>query len=209
MPVCVECGEEVVRTYRQYAGQNNVRLSRCQTCGHVADKYVEYETLLVALDVLLHRVQAFRHVLLNRQNARLTPFLQLALVAALASAASKWHIYRHWCVPLALTEMLLFVAGVLVGTYALHKRRKQHAKLALSASLLAQSPKLLLLMPHVWHFNRDGADLAVVVYAFSFTCAVTAVRAAFRCSISRAAASVLLGITGTVAFNLLLMLHNE
>jgi hypothetical protein len=44
----------------------NIRLTRCDTCGKVADPYVEYELLLVLIDVLLHRKPAIRHMLFNR-----------------------------------------------------------------------------------------------------------------------------------------------
>ena len=37
-------------------------------CHKVVDKYVEYELILVIIDVILHRPQAFRHVLYNRRS---------------------------------------------------------------------------------------------------------------------------------------------
>lgn len=48
--------------------ETNIRLTRCQKCGKVADKYVEYELLLVFLDAVLHRKPAMRHLLYNRMN---------------------------------------------------------------------------------------------------------------------------------------------
>lgn len=33
----------------------------------VADKYIECEFVLVAIDMVLHRVQAYRHLLFNRR----------------------------------------------------------------------------------------------------------------------------------------------
>lgn len=37
-------------------------------CGSVNDKYIEYELTLVAIDIILHRKPAFRHLLHNRQQ---------------------------------------------------------------------------------------------------------------------------------------------
>lgn len=34
-------------------------------CGRVADRYIEYDAVLILLDALLHKPQAYRHVLLN------------------------------------------------------------------------------------------------------------------------------------------------
>lgn len=51
--------------YIEYS-PTNIRLTRCSKCGKVADKYVEYELLLVLTDVVLHKRPAVRHMLFNR-----------------------------------------------------------------------------------------------------------------------------------------------
>ena len=33
----------------------------------MADKYIEYELVLIVLDVALHKIQAYRHLLFNRR----------------------------------------------------------------------------------------------------------------------------------------------
>jgi hypothetical protein len=63
-PVCVECGARVPLLVRDY-GKGNIRLAICAACNCVADKYVEYETVLLFLEVLLLRPQVYRHVLYN------------------------------------------------------------------------------------------------------------------------------------------------
>ncbi|CEM01022.1 unnamed protein product [Vitrella brassicaformis CCMP3155] len=66
--VCVECGAPVALIYRVYS-RGNISLQRCDECGAPADRYVEYQTLLVCIDILLHRQAAYRHVLFNRLPA--------------------------------------------------------------------------------------------------------------------------------------------
>lgn len=49
----------------------SLRLSMCsshsqESCLQVADKYIEYELLLVSIDLILLREQAYRHILFNR-----------------------------------------------------------------------------------------------------------------------------------------------
>jgi lipid intermediate transporter len=51
--------------YVEYS-ETNIRLTRCGKCHKVADKYVEFELLLVLLDAVLHREPAIRHLLHNR-----------------------------------------------------------------------------------------------------------------------------------------------
>ena len=68
-PCCVECGAPVPSIV-QRLGADSVRLARCESCGHVADKYAEFEPTLIVIDLLLYRPSAYRHVLINRQVLR-------------------------------------------------------------------------------------------------------------------------------------------
>lgn len=63
--VCVECGSQVPNLYVEFS-QENIKLTRCLSCNLVADKYIEYELVLVVIDIILHRIQAYRHILFNR-----------------------------------------------------------------------------------------------------------------------------------------------
>eukprot|EP00899_Mesostigma_viride_P015989 jgi/Mesvir1/24391/Mv11059-RA.1 len=74
---CVACGASVPFLYKNYAKKtpagastsssgSSIRLMRCEICGELADKYVEYQLLLVGIDLLLFKPQAYRHLLFNR-----------------------------------------------------------------------------------------------------------------------------------------------
>ncbi|KAG6553432.1 hypothetical protein Mapa_005167 [Marchantia paleacea] len=62
--VCVNCGKSVLSVYIEYS-PGNIRLSNCATCGGIVDKYVEYEIMIVIMDVILHKYEAYRHVFFN------------------------------------------------------------------------------------------------------------------------------------------------
>jgi len=47
-------------------GKGNIRLSRCKSCHSISDKYVEYEFVLIFIDLLLHKTQVYRHLIFNR-----------------------------------------------------------------------------------------------------------------------------------------------
>ncbi|KAL1524170.1 hypothetical protein AB1Y20_019079 [Prymnesium parvum] len=93
--VCVECGEAVSSTIQEVrASSTSIRLRRCDSCGQIADKYVEFETLLVLLDVLLHRVSAYRHLLCNcthhsAQDSRRGALIRGTLVLLLCEPSLK------------------------------------------------------------------------------------------------------------------------
>jgi hypothetical protein len=62
----------------------------------VADKYIEYELILVIIDIVRHRVQAYRHLLFNREPICL----------------AKWSFVRNLCLAVIAVNLLLRI-GVL------------------------------------------------------------------------------------------------
>eukprot|EP01132_Coremiostelium_polycephalum_P007503 gene7503-9220_t len=72
--ICIECGRPVNDVYKEFgkSGSGNIRLTRCSnpSCQQIADKYVEYDFIIVFLDLFLHKAQAYRHLLFNRQPYR-------------------------------------------------------------------------------------------------------------------------------------------
>ena len=69
MFVCVNCGhrsKHLLRLYGSSIESGHVRLAVCKACKKDVDKYLEYEGVLLAIDLVLHRTGAFRHLLLNR-----------------------------------------------------------------------------------------------------------------------------------------------
>ena len=65
--VCVECGFAAPTLYKSFKN-GIVKLSKCVECTSNIDSYVEYDNVLILLDVLLHKTKAFRHLLFNRRN---------------------------------------------------------------------------------------------------------------------------------------------
>ncbi|KAL0073872.1 Arv1 protein [Phycomyces blakesleeanus] len=65
MPTCVECGASVADLYAQYS-KDNIRLTTCDKCSNFADKYIEHDFIIIFIDMLLHKPQVYRHLLLNR-----------------------------------------------------------------------------------------------------------------------------------------------
>lgn len=65
MCICVECGSAVNGLCREFS-KGNIRLTRCDICGNMADQYIEYDALNIFLDLILHKEQSYRHILFNR-----------------------------------------------------------------------------------------------------------------------------------------------
>jgi lipid intermediate transporter len=65
MVICVECGKPSRNVVKVF-GSQNIRLTRCNSCKQTCDKYVEFELILIFLDLLLHKIQVYRHLIFNR-----------------------------------------------------------------------------------------------------------------------------------------------
>jgi len=88
--VCVECGVKAPVAYRWYT-EVAVKLVQCENCGENVDKYVEFDGVLVSLDVLLHRKPAFRHVLFN---ANFQAHWKLGIVFLICASYTRWSSSR-------------------------------------------------------------------------------------------------------------------
>lgn len=62
---CVECGFSVPTLYIQYS-PGNIRLMKCGNCKAVADEYIECELMILVIDLILHKIRAYRHLFYNR-----------------------------------------------------------------------------------------------------------------------------------------------
>lgn len=88
--VCIECGDNAAAQFRRFS-ETVVKLEQCESCGENVDKYVEFDGVLVSLDVLLHRKPAFRHVLFNRDfNAH----WKLGIVFLICTSYTRWSSSR-------------------------------------------------------------------------------------------------------------------
>ncbi|CDK28430.1 unnamed protein product [Kuraishia capsulata CBS 1993] len=62
--ICVECSEPIEALYYKYKG-DHIKLTVCDVCHKVADKYVEYDNVLLFIDLMLLKQQAYRHLIYN------------------------------------------------------------------------------------------------------------------------------------------------
>mmetsp|Transcript_61345 Transcript_61345/g.144761 ORF Transcript_61345/g.144761 Transcript_61345/m.144761 type:complete len:267 (+) Transcript_61345:189-989(+) len=90
--ICVECGQPVNNVHYKYRG-GSIRLTICEFCHNVADKYVEHELVIIFLDLVLHKAQAYRHLIFNRmeycESGLQTSDFQLVFYIIIMEAYSK------------------------------------------------------------------------------------------------------------------------
>eukprot|EP01080_Neovahlkampfia_damariscottae_P002471 gene2471-3180_t len=60
---CIECGTETDSLSNEI--KNEIRLNICKNCNQYVDKYIEYEFIIIFIDLLLHKIPAYRHIIYN------------------------------------------------------------------------------------------------------------------------------------------------
>ncbi|CAK7901346.1 protein Arv1p [[Candida] anglica] len=69
--ICVECGHPGIEALYSKYKSDYIRLSICNQCGMVADKYIEFDNVILFLDILLLKPQAYRHLCYNEIESEL------------------------------------------------------------------------------------------------------------------------------------------
>lgn len=117
--VCIYCGSPCDALYRQLTTSlSSIKAMHCEHCQRIVDPYIEREWLLVVIDCILLRPEAYRHILYNNQHwsynsktkepyndknkeslTRTTPrvqrLVQWTVVSSLFHAYLKWQILVH------------------------------------------------------------------------------------------------------------------
>lgn len=62
--ICINCGCFLPALYEKY-GEFHIRLSLCPHCNMVADKYIEYDNVLLFIDLIILKPTAYRHTIYN------------------------------------------------------------------------------------------------------------------------------------------------
>lgn len=63
--ICIECCNSNINSLYSEFKNNYIILTRCNQCNKIADKYIEYDNVVLFVDVLLLKKQAYRHVVYN------------------------------------------------------------------------------------------------------------------------------------------------
>lgn len=142
---CVNCQEFTSTLYKKYS-EGVIRLTECDNCGEVVDKYIEYDVVLVVIDLMLQYVQAYRHLLLNvriQRPERLFVIFWLSHAAdvwirdnknneAKELTDQEWMFYR--CLLLSVVEIFSFISAILM--YSLWKNDETNYRQLIASTLL-------------------------------------------------------------------------
>lgn len=63
--ICVECTNQDIECLYSEFKSKYIKLTICPQCGNLADKYIEFDNVMIFLDILLLKPQAYRHLAYN------------------------------------------------------------------------------------------------------------------------------------------------
>ncbi|KAK3783417.1 hypothetical protein RRG08_033678 [Elysia crispata] len=153
---CIECGSGVDTLYRDYKG-GSIKISRCISCGNVADKYVEYDSVIIILDALLLQRQAYRHLLINKRSD--SPW-HLALLLWICDAFSKLVLQRS-----ELSSKGLLGEDPINYSYLGMELYLNYIIAASELLTLLSAVLVVFFIKHMWHQRDTGMNSELITRA--------------------------------------------
>ncbi|KAF5270344.1 hypothetical protein FQR65_LT05532 [Abscondita terminalis] len=83
---CISCGLPIGELCKKYS-ETVLKLVNCDKCNVVADKYIEYDIIIVIIDLILLRKEAYRHILYNTE---FHAHWKLAIMLQMMEVYSEW-----------------------------------------------------------------------------------------------------------------------
>uniref|UniRef100_A0A674P152 Protein ARV n=1 Tax=Takifugu rubripes TaxID=31033 RepID=A0A674P152_TAKRU len=173
---CVECSHESPELYRDY--RNGIlKITICDSCKKPVDKYIEYDLVIILIDAILCKTQAFRHILFNTSlNVSGTGLYQgcflesappppsasvlhlFCICPSSRSTTKEWEFYQMF--GLAALELSAFCTGLLLFLWAAVGGLEVRA--LLRALLLSGYGKVLLIPAVIWEHDYSPLCLGFI-----------------------------------------------
>nr|XP_043904450.1 protein ARV1 isoform X2 [Solea senegalensis] len=177
---CVECSENAPELHRDYSN-GILKITIC-SCQKPVDKYIEYDPVIILIDALLCKTQAFRHILFNTS---LNIHWKLCVFCLLCEAYLRWSLLpgseqstdpadiirytKEWefygMFGLAALELLAFCGSVLFFLWVAVARLRGGTlefSLLVRALLLSCYGKCLLIPAVIWEHDYSPLCLGLI-----------------------------------------------
>ncbi|XP_067428485.1 protein ARV1 isoform X2 [Thunnus thynnus] len=178
---CVECNEKATELHRDYSN-GILKITICESCQKPVDKYIEYDPVIILIDAILCKTQAFRHILFNTS---LDIHWKLCVFCLLCEAYLRWsslhgseqssdpadiiRYTKEWefygMFGLAALELSAFCCSVLWFLWVVVGRlqgRTVELSLLLRALLLSCYGKVLLIPAVIWEHDYSPLCLGFI-----------------------------------------------
>ncbi|KAM3602730.1 uncharacterized protein V6R79_009736 [Siganus canaliculatus] len=178
---CVECNQKAPELHRDYSN-GILKITICESCQKPVDKYIEYDPVIILIDAILCKAQAFRHILFN---TRLNIHWKLCVFSLLCEAYLRWSVLhgseqssdpadiirytKEWefysMFGLAALELLAFCGGVLWFLWVMVgclQGGTLELDLLVRGLLLSRYGKVLLIPAVIWEHDYSPLCLGLI-----------------------------------------------
>ncbi|XP_028623584.1 protein ARV1 [Grammomys surdaster] len=178
---CIECNREARELYRDY-NHGVLKITICKSCQKPVDKYIEYDPVIILINAILCKTQAYRHILFN---TKINIHGKLCMFCLLCEAylrwwqlqdsnqspapddviryAKEWDFYRMFVI--ASFEQAAFFTGMFAFLWVqqpMTAKRAPDFVLLLKALLLSSYGKLLLIPAVIWEHDYTPLCLRLI-----------------------------------------------
>ncbi|KAG7200106.1 hypothetical protein KM043_000551 [Ampulex compressa] len=194
MYICTNCGAELEELYRRYC-PSVLKVLKCESCGLLADKYIECDPIIVLVDLILAEKQAYRHLL---HNSSFKSYWKLMIVLWLAESFRIWSLCDVNCA----ISLMVFLLTVTIVTESLslitHKKPKEYsARKLCHALIIGGCGKLFGLLGVIWKHIALGPHY-ILIHGYTALCLLTAYSVVCR---SGTADSLIILTAGFLVYN--------
>uniref|UniRef100_A0A914QR57 Protein ARV n=1 Tax=Panagrolaimus davidi TaxID=227884 RepID=A0A914QR57_9BILA len=165
--VCVNCMKPVESLYTEYS-KEVIRITECSKCKKIADKYIEYDTVLIFNDLFLQYSAAYRHLLLN---TNFESYARIGMLFILADAYNKWILRQthlqsarvydlewHFYEALIKSSLECFtylLTSYFLSLYIIGKNSKMHPfKFFVGRSVVGFFGNIFVVFSIIWHLHE-------------------------------------------------------
>lgn len=207
--ICIECTYQVDSLYTRYS-PTNIRSTACPNCNKFADKYIEHDGVIIVIDLLLLKPQAYRHMvfnvlsstnddedLLHEKTKRMWLLITLFDVYMTWARAEKSYPFNpvnNYILSLpVLSQYLIFLIYCIADTATVHITLRYLAKWLVdwnrpnaltTAILISSSSKLFPILMLIWSYDIPIAATAIG-WAVTFN-AIEVLNTILRCGYIKA-----------------------
>ncbi|CAK6442276.1 unnamed protein product [Pipistrellus nathusii] len=178
---CIECNQEAKELYRDY-NHGVLKITICKSCQKPVDKYIEYDPVIILINAILCKAQAYRHILFN---TKINMHGKLCIFCLLCEAylrwwqlqdssqntdpddfiryAKEWDFYRMFAI--ASLEQAAFFVGIFTFLWierSIATKKNPNFLLLLKALLLSSYGKLLLIPAVIWEHEYTPLCLRLI-----------------------------------------------
>ncbi|XP_019612923.2 protein ARV1 [Rhinolophus sinicus] len=209
---CIECNQEAKELYRDY-NHGVLKITICKSCQKPVDKYVEYDPVIILINAILCKAQAYRHILFNTEinlHGKLCMFCLLCEAYLrwwqlqdstqnpdpddFIRYAKEWDFYRLFAI--ASLEQAAFFIGIFTFLWVerpIAEEKHPDSVLLLKALLLSSYGKLLLIPAVIWEHDYTPLCLRLIK-VFVLTSNFQAIRVTLNASRKLSFLAILSGL---------------